>query len=55
MNDKSEQLIEVQIVRDFWDESGERHRAGTVVKVPLDAALDGIETGALTRVKKAKE
>lgn len=46
-----EKLIAVRIERDFWDASGERHRKGTVVEVPVEAALDGVETGALSRVK----
>lgn len=49
-------LVQVVINRDFWkaDDSGEiiRYRAGTVVEVPVDAALEGIETGALGRIKK---
>lgn len=48
MNDK---LVAVRINRDFWDEEGNRHRKGTEVDVPVDAAMDGIETGALSRVK----
>lgn len=46
-----DRLIAVRIERDFWDADGERHRKGTVVEVPVDAALDGVETGALSRVK----
>jgi hypothetical protein len=46
------QLIEVEIARDWWDEDGVRHPAGTVVQVPIEAALDGIEKGALRRAKK---
>lgn len=49
-------LVQVVINRDFWkaDDTGEiiRYRAGTVVEVPVDAALEGIETGALGRIKK---
>lgn len=45
-------LIEVEIKRDFWDEQGERQRAGTTIKVPVEVALEGIESGALARVKK---
>lgn len=49
-------LVEVSISRDFWKENdaGEiiRYRAGTIVSVPFDTALEGIETGALARVKK---
>ena len=44
-------LVPVMIKRDFWDASGERHRKGTVVEVTYEAALDGVEAGALTRVK----
>ena len=50
----SEQMIEVMIVRDFWDADGKRHCAGTTVRVPVETALDGIESGALARVKKQK-
>lgn len=49
-------LVQVVINRDFWkeDETGEviRYRAGTVVEVPVEAAFEGIETGALGRIKK---
>lgn len=48
---KAEKLIPVRINRDFWSDDGERHRKGTVVEVPVEAALDGVETGALSRVK----
>lgn len=44
-------LIPVRVKRDFWDAGGARHRKGTVVEVSVEAALDGIETGALSRVK----
>lgn len=47
-----ESLVEVEIKRDFWDEEGERQRAGTIIKVPIEVALEGIESGALARVKK---
>lgn len=53
-DEKKPDLIEVSILRDFWDQDGTRHRAGTVVKVPVEAALDGIESGALARVKGSK-
>ena len=49
--DAKEKLIPVRINRDFWDADGTRHRKGTVVEVPVEAALDGVETGALSRVK----
>ena len=44
--------VDVEILRDFWDVDGERHRAGTVISVPLEAAFEGIESGTLRRVKK---
>lgn len=46
-----EKLIPVRIERDFWDADGKRHRKGTIVEVPVETALDGVETGALSRVK----
>ncbi len=50
------QPVEVEIKRDFWkeNETGEviRHRAGTIVSVPVEAAFEGIESGVLARVKK---
>ena len=46
------QMIDVEIVRDFWDEQERRHPAGTIVSVPVEAALEGIEKGALRRARK---
>lgn len=52
----AEKLVKVSINRDFWvkADNGEivRHRKGTKIDVPVDAALDGIESGALSRVKE---
>ncbi len=47
----AEKLIECVILRDYWDEDGKRHKAGTKVSIPVEAALDGVETGALARAK----
>jgi hypothetical protein len=47
----AEKKIPVRINRDFWDEAGERHRKGQIVEVSVEAALDGAESGALSRVK----
>jgi hypothetical protein len=51
----AEKLITVRIERDFWvkNDKGEtiRHRKGTIIDVPVEAALEGVETGALSRVK----
>jgi len=51
----AETTIKVTILRDFWDGDGTRHRAGTEVDVPIEAALDGIESGALARYKGEKK
>ena len=39
------------ILRDFWDEDGIRHKAGETVELGISAAMDGIESGSLSRVK----
>ena len=46
-----EKLIPVVIKRDVWDADGKRHRKGTIIELPVDAAMDGVESGALSRVK----
>jgi hypothetical protein len=48
---KAGKTIPLRINRDFWDEAGERHRKGTIVEMTAEEALDGIESGALSRVK----
>ncbi|BEV44771.1 hypothetical protein [Afipia carboxidovorans] len=40
-----------KINRDYWDEQGARHRKGEIVELTADDALDGLESGALSRVK----
>lgn len=45
------QTIPVRIKRDIWDEDGKRHRKGTIIELPVEAAMDGVESGAVTRVK----
>jgi hypothetical protein len=47
-----ERLIPVRVNRDFWDDKGERFRKGSVVEVSVDAALNGVESGAFSRVKE---
>ena len=51
-NDK---LVKVTILRDFWDAEGIRQIAGSVVDIPAEAAMDGIESGMLSRVKAEKK
>lgn len=48
---KAERLIPVRINRDFWDANGERHRKGSIMDATVEEALDGAESGALSRVK----
>lgn len=43
--------IRCVILRDFWDARGDRHRKGGLIDATLEQALDGIETGALSRYK----
>jgi hypothetical protein len=40
-----------RVLRDYWPEEDVRIRAGTVVHVDAVAAMDGIESGILSRVK----
>lgn len=50
----SGKLVTVRVRRDYWiGEPGnaERIRKGTIVDVPIEAALDGVESGVLERVK----
>ena len=50
----AERTVTVRVNRDFWvgkPGQAERIRKGTIVDVPVDAALDGVESGALSRVK----
>lgn len=43
--------VAVTIRRDLWDALGNRHHKGTVVDMPIDAAMDAIETGSVSRLK----
>lgn len=46
-----ETTIECEILRDFWNAEGERFRAGSVIEVDVDVAMDGVEMGSLRRHK----
>lgn len=50
---RAEVVITVRVNRDFWVSAGEagRIRKGQVIDLPLERALDGIESGAVSRVK----
>lgn len=45
--------ISVKIKRDLWDGEGNRHRKGTEIDMPVEDAMDAVEAGTVTRVKKA--
>ena len=47
-----ERKIEVIVLRYFWDEDEKRVSAGTVIEVPEEKAWEGVENGALRRVKR---
>ncbi|WP_454916544.1 hypothetical protein [Xanthobacter sediminis] len=41
-----------RVARDYWPaDGGERVRKGAIVELTADEALDGLESGALTRVR----
>lgn len=46
-----ERMVPVRVKRDFWDSKGARIRKGQVVEVTVDAALDGVKSGALDHIK----
>ena len=50
----ADKMIECTILRDFWDAEGNRQPKGKVVSLPAEDAMDGVESGALTRTKAKK-
>jgi len=46
-------LVTCEVLRDYWptDNQNDRVRKGKIVEVPVEAALDGVESGALKRIK----
>ena len=48
---KKQDKIKIEVLRDYWDADGNRHRKGGVEEVSVDAALDGIEAGMMKRHK----
>lgn len=46
-------MILCRVLRDFWptDSQEDRVRKGEMVEVTIDQALDGVESGALQRVR----
>ena len=50
---RAEKTIKCVVLRDYWDATATRVPAGTEVDLPVDAAMDGVESGSLARVKAA--
>lgn len=48
-----QKMITVRILRDRWDDLGNRQQKGRVIDVPLDeSVIDAIEKGTMERYKK---
>ena len=50
---KRAKKIACTVLRDYWTADDARVTAGTVVHLTPEEAMDGVETGALARVKDA--
>ena len=50
---KEEGMVRVVVLRDFWptDDDADRVRAGAVIDVTADEAMDGLESGTMARMK----
>ena len=48
-----EKTIKCVVLRDYWNATETRVPAGTEVDLPAEAAMDGVESGHLARVKAA--
>ena len=50
----ADKTIKCVILRDFWDADCNRQPAGKEIDMPAEDAMDGVESGALSRVKAKK-
>jgi len=51
-----QKMITVRVLRDRWDDLGNRQEKGRVMDVPLDeSVIDAIEKGTMERYKKSKD
>ena len=48
---KEAETVACEVMRDYWPAEDERVRAGTIVQLDPMAAIDGIESGIMRRVK----
>lgn len=51
----ADKKIKCRVLRDVWNAEGERIVAGSEVYLSAEDAMDGVESGALSRVKDAKK
>lgn len=51
----TEATIDCVVLRDFWVTADDRKRAGTIVALSLDEALDKIESGIVMRHRPKAE
>ena len=51
----ADKKIKCLILRDMWDENGNRHPKGSEVELPAEAAMDAVEAGSVTRKKADKK
>ena len=49
---KKDSTIQCVVNRDYWPEEGKRVRKGTIVELTPEEALDGIEAGAIRRLRE---
>lgn len=49
---KKSDLVACIVMRDYWDDDGNRVRKGSGVEVTPDEAMTGIEEGTLERAEK---
>lgn len=48
----TEETVKVRILRDKWDEMGNRLEKGRILDIPIRDAFDGVERGTMERYKK---
>lgn len=51
MTAKKPETVKIVVLRDYWDEDGNRHPKGKIESVAVNLAFDGIEAGQMKRYK----
>lgn len=49
----ADKTVNMVVLRDYWDATSTRVRAGTVIAMDVGAAMDGLEAGSLRRAVEA--